>query len=566
MRLLIAIGLFLLSLAFLLVGIAQRTVWAPPASYKMAVNYEAANPFVVIPKATLELYPGEPTVSVEGPRGVFLATARENDIVAWVGASPHTLITSQEDSDKLEATSMPGAGSGYSPVGSDLWRSSTSEQKSAKLKVSPVNGEAMFVASDGASAAPGSITLVWPNKFDLSTSNLLLGIGFGLLVIALILNLIHYQSMRKRRGPRRRVPKAPQGPKLRIGKQPRMAPPRGRRAARKVIFALPVSALVLAMATGCAQMTPGPNATPTPTATAVISDPPVVTAAQLQRILSEVAKVAKDGDAQSKGALLSSRLAGPALQQRTAYYTLRKLDKKLKALPAIAGKPITFSLPAASSLWPRAIMAVTDEEGTPSPQMLVLVQETPRSQYQLWYNIRLMQGASIPLVPVADIGAIPVAADAQFLKAVPSELPSIYGSIIDNGAGIAGAERFALTNDEFFKQISQSQDAQVAALKNGKITFTHALGSPKVVSLATADGGALVALSMIDGYTIRPTKRGSAITVTGLEKTLLGASGSPTGVVSKYSDMLLFYVPQTGSDDRIRLLGVTQGLLSIRSR
>jgi len=564
MRLLIAIGLFLLSLAFLLVGIAQRTVWAPPASYKMAVNHEAANPFVVIPKATLELYPGEPTVSVSGPRAVFLATARENDIVAWVGESPHTMITSQENSDKLEATSIPGAGSGYSPAGSDLWRSSTSEQKSAKLKVSPSGGEALLVASDGASAAPGSIKIVWPNKFDLFTSNLLLGIGFGLLVIALILNLIHYTSMRKRRGPRRRVPKAPQGPKLRIGKQPRMAPPRGRRAARKVIFALPASALVLAMVTGCAPTTPEPEATPT--ATAVIADPPVVTAAQLQRILGQVAKVAKDGDAQSKGALLSSRFAGPALQQRTAYYTLRKLDKKLKALPAIAGKPITFSLPAASSLWPRAIMAVTDEAGAPSPQMLVLVQETPRAQYQLWYNIRLMQGASIPLVPVADIGAIPVASDAKFLKAVPSELPSIYGSIIDNGAGISGAERFALTNDEFFKQISQSQDAQVAALKNGKITFTHKLGSTNVVSLATADGGALVALSMIDGYTIRPTKRGSAITVTGLEKTLLGASGSPTGVVSKYSDMLLFYVPQTGSDDRIRLLGVTQGLLSIRSR
>lgn len=564
MRLLIAIGLFLLSLAFLLVGVAQRTVWAPPASYKMAVNYEAANPFVVIPKATLELYPGEPTVSVSGPRAVFLATARENDIVAWVGESPHTMITSEENSNKLEATSIPGAGSGYSPAGSDLWRSSTSEQKTAKLNVSPASGEAMFVASDGASAAPGSIKIVWPNKVDLFTSNLLLGIGFGLLVVALILNLIHYTSMRKRRGPRRRVPKAPQGPKLRIGKQPRMAPPRGRRAARKVIFALPTSALVLAMVTGCAPTTAEPEATPT--ATAVIADPPVVTAAQLQRILGQVAKVARDGDAESKGALLSSRFAGPALQQRTAYYTLRKLDKKLKALPAIAGKPITFSLPAASSLWPRAIMAVTDEAGAPSPQMLVLVQETPRAQYQLWYNIRLMQGASIPLVPVADIGAIPVASDAKFLKAVPSELPSIYGSIIDNGAGIAGAERFALTNDEFFKQISQSQDAQVAALKNGKITFTHKLGSTNVVSLATADGGALVALSMIDGYTIRPTKRGSAITVTGLEKTLLGASGSPTGVVSKYSDMLLFYVPQTGSDDRIRLLGVTQGLLSIRSR
>lgn len=564
MRLLIAIGLFLLSLVFLLVGVAQRTVWAPPANYKMAVSYEAANPFVIIPKSTLELYPGEPTVSVAGPRTVFLASARESDVIAWVGTSPHTTIGKSETTMKLEATSIPGAGSGYSPVGSDLWRDTVSDQKKAKLKVSPANGEALLVASDGASAAPGSITLVWPTKFDRFPSNVLLAIGFGLLVIALVLNLIQYILMRKRRGPSRRVPRAPQGPKLRLGKQPRMAPPRGRRAVRKVAFGIPAAALTIAMVAGCAPTSSEPTATPTPTG--VVAEPPVVTLDQLQRIIEQVAVVADEGDSKNKAALLTSRFAGPALQQRTAYYSLRKLDKKLAALPKIAGKPVTFSLPAASSLWPRAIMAVTDEDGAPSPQMLVLVQENPRSQYQLWYNIRLMQGASIPSVPVPDIGAIPIATDAKFLKVVPNALAKVYGSIIDNGAGSAGAEKFALTNDEFFKQISQSQDAQVAALKNGKITFSHTLGSPNVVSLATADGGALVALSMIDGYSIRPTKRGSAITVTGLEKTLLGASGSPTGVVSKYSDMLLFYVPQTGSEDKIRLLGVTQGLLSVRSR
>ena len=84
--------------------------------------------------------------------------------------------------------------------------------------------------------------------------------------------------------------------------------------------------------------------------------------------------------------------------------------------------------------------------------------------------------------------------------------------------------------------------------------------------MATADGGALVAVAMIDGYTIRPTKQGSAITVTGLEKLMLGASGSASGIVSRYSDRLLFYVPQTGSEDTVRVLGVTQGLLSVRSR
>ena len=106
----------------------------------------------------------------------------------------------------------------------------------------------------------------------------------------------------------------------------------------------------------------------------------------------------------------------------------------------------------------------------------------------------------------------------------------------------------------------------MAALKNGKITFTHTLGSPQVISLATVTGGALVAVSMIDGYTIRPTKAGSAITVSGLEKIMLGASGSATGIISKYSDMLLFYVPQSTASGTVRLLGVTQGLISVRSR
>lgn len=564
MRLLIAIGLFMLSLALILVGVAQRTVWAPPANYKLAVNYDSGNAFVVIPKSTLSLYPGNPTVSVEGPRAVFLAGARESDIAGWIGNTSHTVIGKAEKTNSLEATSVLGAGFNVSPVGSDLWRTAVVEKKKAKLSVSPSSDESVLVASDGVSPAPGSITLVWKTKIDLFPSNLLLAIGLGLLLIALVLNLLQYLSMRKRRGPSRKVPKAPQGPRTRLGKQPRMAPPRGRRAARKVAYALPATVLIASMVTGCTPAEPVPSASPT--ATAPIADPPVVTQSQLQRILKQIEVVAEEGDSTNKSAALASRFAGPALQQRTAYYTLRKLDRKLKALPRIAGEPITFTLPASSTLWPRTIMVVTDEAGAPSPQMLVLVQESPRAQYQVWYNIRLMQGATIPAVPVPEIGAIPVASDAQFLKVVPNELAKVYGSVIDNGAGSAGAENFDLGDDEFFKQISESQDAQVAALKNGKITFTHTLGSPKVLSLATADGGALVAMAMVDGYTIRPTKRGSAITVTGLEKTLLGASGSPTGIISRYSDMLLFYVPQTGSVDKIRLLGVTQGLLSVRSR
>ena len=46
---------------------------------------------------------------------------------------------------------------------------------------------------------------------------------------------------------------------------------------------------------------------------------------------------------------------------------------------------------------------------------------------------------------------------------------------------------------------------------------------------------------------------------------LLGADGSTRGVRSIYGDMMLFYVPALSDTAGIRLLGVTQGLVSVRS-
>ena len=109
------------------------------------------------------------------------------------------------------------------------------------------------------------------------------------------------------------------------------------------------------------------------------------------------------------------------------------------------------------------------------------------------------------------------------------------------------------------------EDSDVMA----KITFDHKLGDPMVISLATTDAGsgsgALVAVYMIDSYVIKPTKAGSAVKVSGNEKLMLGSTGSATGVKSMYGNMLLFYVPAVADEGRIRLLGATQGLLSVRS-
>jgi hypothetical protein len=69
-----------------------------------------------------------------------------------------------------------------------------------------------------------------------------------------------------------------------------------------------------------------------------------------------------------------------------------------------------------------------------------------------------------------------------------------------------------------------------------------------------------------DTSTITPKAQGAAVSVKALDqKLLLGSLGSSTGLRIVYSNMLLFYVPESGSDEKIRLVGASQGLLSVRS-
>jgi hypothetical protein len=94
------------------------------------------------------------------------------------------------------------------------------------------------------------------------------------------------------------------------------------------------------------------------------------------------------------------------------------------------------------------------------------------------------------------------------------------------------------------------------------LNFAHALGDFSLVLLATANGGALAALFMIDTYTIIPNEPGDAVAISGNEALLLGSAGSATGIETRYGNMLLFHIPAAGSESRIKLLGATQQLMT----
>ena len=561
MRFLIAAALFILSIGLMLTGLAQRTIWAPPESTSLAISFDSTNPYVVIPSELLASNPGTPNLRISGTEQIFAATARESDILAWIGGSPYSKISSGEKS--LISEDVAGAAKSIAPGGSDLWRTEISGEKTLDFVANPSDSGALLIASTGLEPAPGSVRIIWPVENDLTISNALIVAGLATLIAAFLVNLLAYQLMRRNRGPRRKTRQPPKPPQYKAKKRKSLAPPKGRRSTKNSMVAAPSALIVLALLSGCA---PAEVIEPSPSASAIDAPPAVVTEAQLTRILNSVATEAQAADEVSDKKLLVKRFAGPALALRSVHYLLRARSTSINALPAIVAKPVTFSLPAASSDWPRTVMVVTDEEGDEAlPQMLVLQQTDPRSNYKLLYNVRLMPGAKIPEVASPEVGAIPVDADSLFLKLAPKDIPAAYGDLINKGQSSLSAGLFDVEADEFYKQVSSSQKTQAQTLTTGKIVFTHALGGATALSLSTSEGGALVAVYMTDTYTIRPVRAGSAVAVAGQEKLLLGSEGSSRGVRSVYGDMLLFYVPALAAESQLRLLGVTQGLISVRS-
>ncbi len=567
MRFLLATALFILSISLLLVGLAQRTIWAPPATYSVSLKGQALQPYLVIPPEALSLMPGDVSVSASGSGPVFIAFGAEGDVSSWVGDSSHSSAKINSEGDSLAVSEQLGTGEFTNPAGSDLWRGESLAEGFTTLTIPSGDQLAVLVASDGVAPTPENILLTWPIEPPTLASNIFLGTGLVLLLFAIFFNLFAVRKMIKNRGPRRKVPKAPQGPKYRPKKANYDIPKRGRRSAARKIAVVPLAIGLVFSVSGCQTVAvpmPTPSASESAPVSIVDEIKPAVTVAQVSKILSKIQQVVAEADASGDAELLKTRVAGAALSLRKTNYLLRKKSGDVPPLAPIPSSLISLTIISKSDLWPRSFMLVTGSSEE-LPQALVIQQLSPREPYKLTYNIALLPGAEFPDVAAPENGSIPVEPDSLLLKINPLELAATYGDVVDKGSGSEFFNLFDLQGDQFYDQISASQKAQPEKLVDATTTFSHILADDNVISLATSDSGAVVALMMTDTWEIRPNSSSSVVAVSGDELLLLGSEVSTQGVSTQYGNMLLFYVPISDSPEKIRLLGATQSILSIRS-
>jgi hypothetical protein len=573
-RFVFAIIFFVIAALAMGIGIAERTVLAGPDHVSVSATSKTAAPVVVIDGSALNLYEHTQNVQLSGSSTAFAAYGRTGDVLAWVGDTNYNEISYNAKTGKLVSHFHSGtANTVPNPAGSDMWLQQFSGGTAKDFDLKVPASMSVIAVSNGTDAAPSTVALSWPIDNSTPWTGPLILAGAAALLVGLILLLWAFLHLRRSRGPRRQQPRMPKLPRQPTYKPKRRAitADKGRRSVRRIVALVPVVGIATFALVGCVP-TPNPHAAvPTSAPEAAVAtklQPTAVTMVQLREIMQRIATTVQTADSTSDKTLIATRVAGPALQDRLANYVIRKKDKKIAPSVAIPATTIEVALPQSGTNWPRSVFTVVEDKSgkTPSYAALMLVQDTPRSNYKVNYAMTLQPNTTLPDLAPTSVGAPILDIGGGLLKMKPSDLGLAYGSILDNDSASPSYSLFQADGDTFRTQVGMASH-KAAAKKlpaTARLNYTNSNGSGRVIALATTNSGAIVAVDLNEIETVKPVQAGAAVTAPGAILALSGKATSTKGIVATYGDQLLFYVPAASSSGKIVLLGYAQGLINAR--
>ncbi len=580
MKYFVSLILLGVSVLLLIAGVLGRTLLAPADTVSRSISFEDPAALIVVDASVVNTVSRKQEYSVVGGAtgmvpsdpnnllsdlvsatddSVVIAYGRTADVRAWVATTTYESVSVDEVSHELTSETVSGTTDfAPNPFGADIWEFDSQAAGVLSESVVLPDDYSIVIATDGALPAPSELTIMWKLPIDLTVSTIIMLIGFA--VGAVGIGFFAWQFFNDKRGRRYRqgrMPKAPKGPRWR----PRSVipiPGRGRRAVRKFVV---ISALVPLALTGCSSVDPNP--TPTPTVSEEPAPFVAVTEKQFARIIQNAAATMAIADENRDETLAATRLTGPALKFRAIAYRLRAANKNLGDPFVIPAGPVRVVLPQQTDTWPRSVFAIVDDAGNPdSPSVaMILEQNSPRENYLISYVVALEPSVVVPEVPSAELGTARLDPETALISQSPKAVIDAYADVMVNGVD----SEFATTFSEDTLQEQVGAAAKAARAKelgaSARFSWKEQAGDFDPVVLATTNAGALVAMTFIESETVKPKEQGAAITTSGAVKVLSGKANSVNGVTAQYEYQVLFYVPQIGSPDRVRLLGYSYSLI-----
>lgn len=581
-----AVALVLLGLLTLLAGIGQKTFWAPPETVTAAAPSGAtAAPLTVFDAKLRTLHDGDVTINVKGEGSFMLAAGRPDDVDAWVGAAAHNTVSGvSEDGKALQLTHADGEATVASPAGSDLWVST--ETASGELKYNwtpPADGDwALLLATDGTKPAPASISMTFPNDTSTPWAIPLMVIG-GLLIAAGAVLLVLKPRSGSRSGngdsggsepaagaegtaarsseARTAAPEsaAPKKASRQLSAAPASAAQRLRRSGA-VMAVLTATAVAGSGAAAQASQTPAPSPATSSAAAEQAPGSPVLVDAQFRRVLEQVASAVDAGDAAQDASKLEPRAAGPELEVRTQNYKIRsQVGSYEPRMPVRATKLLTTVVTEQRS-WPRTVMAVTQGDGNVVPQLLTLTQASPRENYKLVLTTPLQPGTTFP--GIARGGTETLApADKSGLLYSGEEALGVLGDRLNSAESTFKDKLAEGESSPYIADTLAYQTDVVTTGVNGNFSFTHKIVPESAVVFRTADGGALAMGRLDFAFDGTPKAAGDKLTIGDDAAALAGGKETSTGMVLNFAESVAVYIPPAGSQDPMKLVAATRGLV-----
>jgi len=560
-----AVALVLLGLLTLLAGIGQKTIWAPSETFTASVPTDAAEaPLTVIDQNLRTLHGGTVKINIKGEGNFILAAGRPDDVDAWVGQTAHNTVTGvTEDNKALQVEHADGEATAPNPAGSDLWVSS--ENASGELDYSwtpPADGEwSLLLASDGTKAAPGTVSMTFPNDTSTPWAVPLMIIG-GLLILAGIALAI--LSARTRNG---EGDGDGNGQGSLFAKRAR-AKAEARSAARLgmvgtgIVTAAVTAAVVAGTGAVATAATPAPSTEPTSSASEGAAAPSsrVLLDAQFRRILEQVSSAADAGDAAKDAGKLAERVAGTELEVRTQNYKIRSQVGAYEARMPVRSTKLLTTVVTSKREWPRQVLAVTQGDGNVVPQLLTMVQASPRENYKLVETTPLQPGTTFPSI---ERGGTETLAASDKTGLLYSGEEALAG-LADRLTSADSSFKDKLVEGESSPYIADTLSYQAEVVKsgeNGNFSFTHKVVPESTVVFRTADGGALVLGRLNFAFDGTPKASGDKLTIGDDAAALAGGKETTTGMVLNFAESMAVYVPPAGSTDPIKLVAATRGLV-----